>query len=121
MASVVDSLHNLSKHSEDATYPTENMREDLAKAWANGENNVQKRVLAAGETDHTWAEKQVYDMAGKGMGVERAVKRFELCLQTLRALVTELDQAPTAEEASNIWGAYDKVPHALQSSAETMT
>lgn len=85
------------------------MREDLAKAWANGENNVQKRILAAGETDYSWAEKQVHDLAGKGMGVERAVNGFELCLQTLRILVTELDQVPTADEASNIWGAYDKV------------
>lgn len=109
MSAIVTSLHYLSGQSEDATYPTQNMREDLAKAWANGENNVQKRILAAGETDYSWAEKQVHDLAGKGMGVERAVNGFELCLQTLRILVTELDQVPTADEASNIWGAYDKV------------
>lgn len=77
MSAVVTSLHYLSGQSEDATYPAQNMREDLAKAWANGENDVQKRVLAAGETDYTWAEKLVHDLAGKGMGVERAVSGFE--------------------------------------------
>lgn len=109
MAKVVSFLYNLGWDAGEATYPAQNMREDLAKAWANGENHVEKRVLEAGEITHTWAEEQAYDMAGKGLGVERAVKGFERCLNDLRHLVTQLDQTPTADEASEIWGAYDKV------------
>lgn len=109
MATVATSLSYLYAQSEDAVYPARNMREDLAKAWTDGQHNVQKRILAAGETDHSWAEKQVHKAAGRGMGVERAVSGFEACLETLRGLVTELDQAPTVEQASEIWGAYDKV------------
>lgn len=105
---IVNTLLLLKSKADEGTYPADHIREDLAKAWANGENNVEMRTLKPGES-HTFAEKVEGEMAGRGMGVERAVRALESCLACLRQLDIQLQTVPTKEEAAEIWDTYDTV------------
>lgn len=94
--------------SERGEYVAERLREDLAKAWANGEHNVVKRKLDPGEF-HTVNEKIAYDTQSKGTTIEKAVNYFAECCGIFQDLSKALDTAPDADEAAKIWDGWDKV------------
>jgi hypothetical protein len=106
--SVVETLKSLASAADQGQYPASNIRPDLAEAWINGENNVQKRVLQYGE-EYDFAETVEHDLAGKGMGVERVVRATEHCLTYINQLGDRLSKEPTTAEATEIWDTYDTV------------
>lgn len=106
--SVVGTLESLASAADEGQYPASNIRPDLAEAWVNGENNVQKRTLQYGES-YDFEETVEHDLAGKGMGVERAVRATERCLTYINQLGDRLSKEPTAAEATEIWDTYDTV------------
>lgn len=108
MSEAVEALSRLGSTSKDALYSAGNIREDLAKAWANGQHNVVRRKLQYGE-EHTVTEKNGYDLAGKGMTVERAVNYFADCLEHLKSLSKALDTVPDKEAAKQLFDGWDKV------------
>lgn len=108
MSEAVRFLSLLGQSSKDALYSVENIREDLAKAWADGKHNVVKRKLQRGES-HDFAEEVEYSTAARGVTVDRAINYFADCLHHLENLSKALDTAPDAESAKQLFDGWDKV------------
>lgn len=65
-------LSGIKNISELGEYLAENLRDDLAKSWANGEHNVVKWRLAPGES-YTAAENVHYDLESRGATVGKCI------------------------------------------------
>ena len=108
MSTAVECLSALGQNSKDALYSVEHIRDDLAKAWADGEHNVVKRKLKHGES-HTFAEEVEYSTAARGVTVERAINYFISCLKYMEKLSKALDTAQDAESAKQLYDGWDVV------------
>lgn len=108
MAEAVRYLSLLGQTSKDAIYSAEHIRDDLAKAWADGKHNAVKRGLQYGE-QYSATEVNEQSMATKGMTVARAVNYFVECLEYLQELDKALDTTPTKDEAAQLFDGWDVV------------
>jgi hypothetical protein len=92
---LLDGLKSSGRHGE---YYARNIRESLAKAWANGEHRATYRHLAAGEKFTSW-EKRQNMFGGTGVTIQGGLDDFEGCFNIYKELPEQLTSSLNEAEA----------------------